>query len=185
MASIHRTVLLFVALMATSIACSSAVTPAKPTKLTPFDEAVQKLNASGYTRFASLVSAYAKMKEVKAILSKPMTMFVPDNAAIDKVKITQYKTTQLQTLVLLHAGAKVIPFAQLKALPLNTSIPTLATDPKTKKTLFLMKVKGRKASSVVLQGKPGSTMAIKVPDFYKNAKLIVHTTNAVVFPVHL
>eukprot|EP00475_Leptophrys_vorax_P000672 TRINITY_DN1037_c0_g2_i1.p3 TRINITY_DN1037_c0_g2~~TRINITY_DN1037_c0_g2_i1.p3 ORF type:complete len:126 (-),score=32.30 TRINITY_DN1037_c0_g2_i1:677-1054(-) len=125
------------------------------------------------------------MKEVKAILSKPMTMFVPNNAAIDKIKITQYKTTQLQTLVLLHAGVKVLSSAKLKALPANSSLVTLAVDPKTKKPLALTKVKGKRPTAVVLQGKAGSTMAIVTPDFYTNPKLIVHTTNAVVFPVNL
>lgn len=176
---------LVVALLACAMLCSAqpkkaAATPAAP--LTPFDKAVQMLNKTGYTRFASLVSAYSKMKEVKAILSKPMTMLVPDNAAIDKVKITSYSTKQLATLVLFQALKEVVSMKKLRSLPANTTIATLSVDGKTKKPNTLTKIAGKKPTAVLFQGKPGSILAIVKPDFFVDPKLVVHTTNAVVFP---
>eukprot|EP00475_Leptophrys_vorax_P000669 TRINITY_DN1037_c0_g1_i1.p2 TRINITY_DN1037_c0_g1~~TRINITY_DN1037_c0_g1_i1.p2 ORF type:complete len:189 (-),score=17.61 TRINITY_DN1037_c0_g1_i1:544-1110(-) len=188
MASISRSSVLLVALLAFAVACSaqtakSGATPVGPP--TPFDEAVKKLNDSGYTRFVSLVTAYGKIKEVKAALNQPLTLLVPNNAAIDKVKLTSYTSDQLITVVTLQVLKGVVPFEKLKALPLNTTVPTMAVS-KTKKPLPLVKVAGKRPGAVVLAGSPTSKMAIVNGNFYaKPGKLVVHTTNAVVFPAVL
>eukprot|EP00475_Leptophrys_vorax_P029708 TRINITY_DN43853_c0_g1_i1.p1 TRINITY_DN43853_c0_g1~~TRINITY_DN43853_c0_g1_i1.p1 ORF type:complete len:188 (-),score=14.13 TRINITY_DN43853_c0_g1_i1:308-871(-) len=163
---------------------SSAQTSSAPSgTLTPFDEAVRKLNSSGYTSFVSLVSAYGKMKEVKAALSKPLTLLVPSNAAIAKVKITSYSTSQIATIVMFHAIKSVMPFQQIRQLPAKSTIPTLATG-KGKAPLVLTKTSGPKARAVFLQGKANSTLRIIKGNFYlKPGKLVVHTTNAIVFPM--
>ncbi|CAI5491869.1 unnamed protein product [Closterium sp. Naga37s-1] len=153
--------------------------------MTPFDEAIKKLNDSGYTNFVSLVNAYGKIKEVKAALSKPLTMLVPSNDAIKKVKITSYKTTELAALVGFSAFKEVIPGDMLKSLPEGKNITTL-TAFKNGKPMTLQKLANNKKGQVVLQGKKGSTMAITKLNFYvKTGKLIVHTTDAIAFPTTL
>ncbi|CAI5482496.1 unnamed protein product [Closterium sp. Yama58-4] len=159
--------------------------PAGKAPQTPFDEAIQKLNNSGYTNFVSLVNAYGKIKEVKAALSKPLTMLVPSNDAISKVKITSYKTTELAALVGFSAFKEVIPGDVLKSLPEGKNITTLTTF-KNGKPMTLQKLANNKKGQVVLQGKKGSTMAITKLNFYvKTGKLIVHTTDAIAFPTTL
>ncbi|GJP30342.1 hypothetical protein CLOM_g754 [Closterium sp. NIES-68] len=124
------------------------------------------------------------MKQVKAALSQPLTMLVPSNAAIAKVKITSYSTAQLSTIVMFHAIKGVTPFQKLRSLPKNTTLPTLSTDLKSKKTQSLTKLSPPKARWVAIQGKAGSKLMITKGDFYlKAGKLAVHTTDAIVFPV--
>ncbi|CAI5484941.1 unnamed protein product [Closterium sp. Yama58-4] len=165
----------------TSVSKSNGgATPAAPK--TPFDEAIKKLNDSGYTNFVSLVNAYGKIKEVKAAPSKPLTMLVPSNDAIKKVKITSYKTTELAALVGFSAFKEVIPGDVLKSLPEGKNITTLTTF-KNGKPMTLQKLANNKKGQIVLQGKKGSTMAITKLNFYvKPGKLIVHTTDAIAFP---
>ncbi|CAI5491874.1 unnamed protein product [Closterium sp. Naga37s-1] len=163
--------------------CAIFASALSPMPLSPFDEAVQKLNNSGYTSFVSLVSAYGKMKQVKAALSKPLTVLVPSNAAIAKVKITSYSTAQLSTIVMFNAIKGVIPFQKLRSFAKNATLATLSTDLKSKKTLMLTKLSPPKAHWVAMQGKPGSKLIITKGDFYlKSGKLAVHTTDAIVFP---
>ncbi|CAI5991445.1 unnamed protein product [Closterium sp. NIES-65] len=153
--------------------------------MTPFDEAIKKLNDSGYTSFVSLVNAYGKMKQVKDALSKPLTMLVPSNAAISKLQITKYKSTELMVVVGFSAFKKVIPADALKTLPVGSNITTLAST-KAGKPMTLQKQANNKKGQVVLQGKKGSTMAITKLNFYlKPGKLVVHTTDAVAFPTTL
>ncbi|CAI5936575.1 unnamed protein product [Closterium sp. NIES-64] len=159
--------------------------PAGKAPMTPFDEAIQKLNNSGYTSFVSLVNAYGKMKQVKDALSKPLTMLVPSNAAISKLQITKYKSTELMVVVGFSAFKKVIPADALKTLPEGSNITTLAST-KAGKPMTLQKQANNKKGQVVLQGKKGSTMAITKLNFYlKPGKLVVHTTDAVAFPTTL
>ncbi|CAI5484942.1 unnamed protein product [Closterium sp. Yama58-4] len=194
--TVPRSALLLVALVGLAVVCS-AQTPAPKTTtapktagapaapLTPFDEAIQKLNKSGFTSFVSLVNAYGKMKEVKAALSKPLTMLVPSNAAIGKLQITKYKSTELMVVVGFSAFKKVIPADALKSLPEGSNITTLAST-KAGKPMTLQKLANNKKGQVVLQGKKGSTMAITKLNFYvKPGKLVVHTTDAVAFPTTL
>ncbi|CAI5491054.1 unnamed protein product [Closterium sp. Naga37s-1] len=202
--AVSRSTLLLVALVGFAVVCSaqspapktttspkttpgkSAGAPPAPTgPLTPFDEAIQKLNKSGFTSFVSLVNAYGKMKEVKAALSKPLTMLVPSNAAIGKLKITSYKSTELMVIVGFSAFKKVIPADALKTLPVGSTIPTLASS-KGGKPMTLQKLANNKKGQIVLQGKTGSNMTITKLNFYlKPGMLVVHTTDAVAFPTTL
>ncbi|CAI7804351.1 unnamed protein product [Closterium sp. NIES-54] len=159
--------------------------PAGKAPMTPFDEAIKKLNDSGFTSFVSLVNAYGKMKQVKDALSKPLTMLVPSNAAISKLQITKYKSTELMVVVGFSAFKKVIPADALKSLPEGSNITTLAST-KAGKPMTLQKLANNKKGQVVLQGKKGSTMVITKLNFYlKPGKLVVHTTDAVAFPTTL
>ncbi|CAI5991461.1 unnamed protein product, partial [Closterium sp. NIES-65] len=162
---IFRSTLIFVVLAGCAIFASAV----SPMPLSPFDEAVQKLNNSGYTSFVSLVNAYGKMKQVKAALSKPLTMLVPSNAAIAKVKITSYSTAQLSTLVMFNAIKGVMPFQKLRSLAKNSTLATLSTDLKSKKSLILTKLSPLNARWVAMQGKPGSKLMITKGDFYLKA----------------
>ncbi|CAI5496878.1 unnamed protein product [Closterium sp. Naga37s-1] len=202
--AVSRSALLLLALVGLAVVCSAQspapktttppkTTPGKtggapagpPAPLTPFDEAIQKLNKSGFTSFVSLVTAYGKMKEVKAALSKPLTMLVPSNAAIGKLQITKYKSTELMVVVGFSAFKKVIPSDALQTLPVGSNITTLAST-KAGKPMTLQKLANNKKGQVVLQGKKGSTMAITKLNFYlKPGKLVVHTTDAVAFPTTL
>ncbi|CAI5482493.1 unnamed protein product [Closterium sp. Yama58-4] len=197
--AVSRSTLLLVALVGLAVVCS-AQTPAPKTTTspktavgapsppagkapqTPFDEAIQKLNKSGYTSFVSLVNAYGKLKQVKAALSKPLTMLVPSNDAIAKIKITSYKTTELAVIVGFSAFKKVIPSDALKSLPVGSNITTLAVT-KSGKPMTLQKLANNKKGQVVLQGKKGSVVTLTKLNFYvKPSVLVVHTTDAVVFP---
>ncbi|GJP42081.1 hypothetical protein CLOM_g1673 [Closterium sp. NIES-68] len=208
--AVSRSAVLLLALVGFAAVCSAQTTapktptapkttPATPGKtttpgktagaptgpLTPFDEAIQKLNQSGFTSFVSLVSAYGKMKEVKAALAKPLTMLVPSNTAISKLQITKYKSTELMVVVGFSAFKKVIPADALKSLPEGSNITTLAST-KAGKPMTLQKLANNKKGQVVLQGKKGSTMTITKLNFYvKAGKLAVHTTDAVAFPTTL
>ncbi|GJP38799.1 hypothetical protein CLOM_g23209 [Closterium sp. NIES-68] len=171
------------------IAGGGSKNPGNPGKtnssLTAFFKAVQKLNETGYTQFASLAKLYGQLQEVSSVLQQPLTLLVPSNKALNKVKLTSYSASQLATIVGYQAIKGVYTFRQLQMLRLNTPVATVALGDDKKPLVLVKASKPNAKNRVVLQGRaaPRSTITIVNGDvFYMSKKLAVHTTDAVVFP---
>ncbi|GJP30338.1 hypothetical protein CLOM_g750 [Closterium sp. NIES-68] len=167
---------------------TTAKQPKQTVALPPYyEEALAKLNASGFTSFVSLFSMYGKTKQVNQFVTQnSVTVLVPTNAAITRANLTRYDMTKLLTIVAYQVikGVKTRP--ELQMLTPGTPVVTLSQDSK-KKPLYLTKVSPASAKRrVTLCGKTTpvkSRVTIMGPDFYiKIGKLAVHTTNNVVLP---
>eukprot|EP00475_Leptophrys_vorax_P007371 TRINITY_DN1466_c0_g1_i2.p1 TRINITY_DN1466_c0_g1~~TRINITY_DN1466_c0_g1_i2.p1 ORF type:complete len:195 (+),score=24.06 TRINITY_DN1466_c0_g1_i2:239-823(+) len=180
--------LLLVTLVSSACAASSGSLRGNPTvnsTLSPFEEAVQKLNASGFTKFASLAKVYGQVKEVKEALTEPLTLLVPDNKAFEAVKLTSYSAVQIARLAGFQAIRGVYTYSDLQMLKPNTALPTIAVDDAKKPLSLVKKSKANRKNQVVLMGRknPRSTITIVRKNvFFKAGKLAVHTTNALAFP---
>ncbi|CAI7807246.1 unnamed protein product [Closterium sp. NIES-54] len=153
--------------------------------ISAFDKAVQRLNETGYTQFAALAKLYIQLKEVSSALQQPLTLLVPSNEALNKVKVTSYSASQLATIVGYQAIQGVYTFRQLQMLRMNTPVATVAIGGDKKPLVLVKASKPNAKNRVVLQGRaaPRSTITIVNGDvFYMAKKLAVHTTDAVVFP---
>ncbi|CAI5964583.1 unnamed protein product [Closterium sp. NIES-65] len=70
----------------------------------------------GYKAFASLVGAILKQSQLKSLVQQNLTIFVPNDKALNDFNLTQYATADLLKVVKYHAVKGTYTFAQLQAL---------------------------------------------------------------------
>ncbi|CAI5482490.1 unnamed protein product [Closterium sp. Yama58-4] len=181
-------ILSFVLSAAWAAPLTAAKKPKQTVPLPPFyEEALQKLNASGFTSFVSLFTMYGKTKQMNDFVTKnSVTVLVPTNDAITSANLTGYPMEKLLTIVAFQVIKGVKTKTELQMLPPGTPVLTISMNAQ-KKPLFLTKVSPASPKKrVSLRGKAGpnkSVVTIMGPDFYfKAGKLSVHTTNNVVLP---
>ncbi|CAI5470272.1 unnamed protein product [Closterium sp. Yama58-4] len=70
----------------------------------------------GYKAFASLVGAILKQSQLKSLVQQNLTIFVPNDKALNEFNLTQYATADLLKVVKYHAVKGTYTFAQLQTL---------------------------------------------------------------------
>ncbi|GJP40207.1 hypothetical protein CLOM_g24484 [Closterium sp. NIES-68] len=106
---------------------------------------------------------------------KNVTLLFPINAAAFAMSIATFDSQEVARMFAYQAIRGAYKAWQLKALPVNTRLPTMEGS-------FLTKVSKVNSSKLAFRGKGDIPVRVIVPDMYEGEDMYIHGTNSVLVP---
>ncbi|CAI5481212.1 unnamed protein product [Closterium sp. Yama58-4] len=103
------------------------------------------------------------------------TLLFPVNAAAFAMSIATFRSEQVARMFTYHAIRGAYKAWQLKALPINTRLPTMEGS-------FVTKVSKVNSSKLAFKGKGDIPVRVVLPDMYEGEDMYIHGTDSVLVP---